>query len=129
MEMHLEIRCKAGPQQETLATIFTRIAEGVGGAVIEEEFEVFGAPVAKALANVLDDFGDYFFNVAGFKIKQDRFLINYVTGFEGGEFLPRLMEFLSLCGCTELKGKAHGDGYTISCREVGRKFVCNETEG
>jgi hypothetical protein len=128
MEMHLEIRCKAGPQQAALAEIFTLMSEGQGGAVIEEKFDAFGEPVARALATLLDAFHKYFFNVESFEIKKDKFVIDYVTGFEGGEFLPRLLEFLSLCGCTQLKGEAHGDGYTIVCRQKGQTFVCHEED-
>lgn len=126
MEMHLEIRCKAGPQQAALAEIFTLMSEGNGGAVIEEKFDAFGEPVVQALAKLLDDFHVYFFNVESFEIKKDKLLIDYVTGFEGGEFLPRLLAFLSLCGCTHLKGEAHGDGYTIVCHQKGEVFVCHE---
>lgn len=126
MEMHLEIRCKAGPQQAALAEIFTLMSEGQGGAVIEKKFDAFGEPVVQALTQLLNDFSEYFFNVESFEIKKDKFVIDYVTGFEGGEFLLRLLEFLSLFGCTQLKGEAHGDDYTIVCRQKGQTFVCHE---
>lgn len=103
MSLDCALSFTVNSQQGAWARIFDLMAQGVVGARLQDEFDVFGQQAADTLENILEEHASVLLMCEEYHVDGGRISANFEWSRSDEDFVRAFIKLLKICGAEDVE--------------------------